>query len=48
MPVAIRTGVTDGTMTEVIDGNLSEGDSVITDVSGGNGKGQQPGFGRMF
>ncbi len=46
--VAIRTGVTDGIMSEVIEGNLSVGDSVITDVSGGNGKGQQPGFGRMF
>jgi HlyD family secretion protein len=48
VPVAIRTGVTDGIMSEVIEGNLSVGDSVITDVSGGNGKGQQPGFGRMF
>ncbi len=46
--VSIRTGVTDGIMSEVVEGNLSVGDSVITDVSGGNGKGQQAGFGRMF
>jgi HlyD family secretion protein len=48
VPVAIRTGVTDGIMSEVVEGDLSVGDSVITDVSGGNSKGQQAGFGRMF
>ena len=48
VPVSIRTGVTDGMVSAVLEGDLSEGDSVITDVSGGNGSGQRPGFGRMF
>ncbi len=47
--VAIRTGVTDGMKSAVEEGDLSEGDSVITDVSGGNAAGQRAGFaGRMF
>lgn len=48
VPVAIRTGVTDGIMSAVVEGDLSVGDSVITDVSGGSGKQQAGGFGRMF
>ncbi|MGD1147892.1 MAG: efflux RND transporter periplasmic adaptor subunit [Thermoanaerobaculaceae bacterium] len=33
--MAIRTGVSDGSLTEVVEGDLSEGDEVITDASGG-------------
>jgi HlyD family secretion protein len=33
--VTIRTGVSDGTLTEVLDGGLSEQDRVIVDASGG-------------
>ncbi len=45
--VAIRTGVSDGSLTEVSEGNLSEGDLVITDMSGG-GTGQQSNFPRRM
>jgi HlyD family secretion protein len=34
-PVRIRTGVSDGTTTEVLEGDLREGDPVVTDASGG-------------
>ncbi len=48
VPVAIRTGITDGINSEVLEGDLSVGDRVITDVSGGT-MGQRGGFaGRMF
>jgi HlyD family secretion protein len=41
---AIRIGISDGTVTEVLEGELTEGDSVITDASGGNkGPGGPPG-----
>jgi HlyD family secretion protein len=30
--VSVRVGVTDGTHTEILDGTLSEGDLVITDM----------------
>ncbi len=33
VPVRVRTGVTDGAMTAVIDGDLQEGDQVITGMS---------------
>ena len=33
--LVIRTGVSDGSLTEVVEGALSEGDEVITDASGG-------------
>jgi hypothetical protein len=29
----VRTGVTDGTMTAVVDGDLKEGDQVVTGMS---------------
>ena len=48
VPVQIRTGITDGINSEVLEGDLSAGDRVITDVSGGT-MGQRGGFtGRMF
>jgi HlyD family secretion protein len=37
-PVRVRLGITDGSMTEIIDG-LSEGDKVVTAVSGGAASG---------
>jgi HlyD family secretion protein len=34
--VQIHTGLTDGTQTEVIDGDLKEGDQVVVDATGGD------------
>jgi len=39
--VTIHTGLTDGTVTEVIDG-LNEGDGVIIDLDNGDGAGASP------
>jgi HlyD family secretion protein len=52
-PVDIHTGISDGTLTEVLEGGLAEGDLVITDASGGprsaEGQAARPGgFGRLF
>ena len=33
VPVRVRTGVTDGAMTAIVDGDLKEGDQVITGMS---------------
>jgi HlyD family secretion protein len=41
-PLSIRVGVSDGTLSEVSDGELNDGDAVITDVLGGKG-GAMPG-----
>jgi HlyD family secretion protein len=41
--VAIRTGISDGSFTEVVEGPLSEGDEVITDVAGTPGGGASSG-----
>jgi HlyD family secretion protein len=38
VPVRVRTGVTDGTFTELVDGPVGVGDLVITDASGPAGK----------
>jgi len=35
MPASIRPGVTDGSLTEVVEGELQEGDEVVTGVDGG-------------
>jgi HlyD family secretion protein len=32
--VPVKTGITDGTHTELLEGDLHEGDAVITDISG--------------
>jgi HlyD family secretion protein len=52
-PVTITTGVSDGTVAELAQGALAEGDALITDVSGagvgsstGSGPGRPPG--RLF
>jgi HlyD family secretion protein len=46
--VPIRTGVSDGSLTEVVEGDLHEGDLLITDMSGGTSAGQQTGFPRRM
>ncbi len=35
VPVEITTGITDGSFTELVSGDLREGDSLITDTAGG-------------
>jgi HlyD family secretion protein len=47
-PVAIRSGVSDGSLTEVAEGELSKGDLVITDMSGGSSTAQAGGFPRRM
>jgi HlyD family secretion protein len=42
VPVSVRVGTSDGSLTEVVSGDLKEGDSVITEASGGARRG---GFG---
>jgi HlyD family secretion protein len=49
-PVRIRTGVTDGSVTEIVEGELREGDAVVTDAGGAAPKqrsGGPPGPGGM-
>jgi HlyD family secretion protein len=43
-PRRIRIGITDGTYTEVVGGNLAEGDAVIVNVMGGSGSSNAPRF----
>jgi HlyD family secretion protein len=46
-PVTLTTGVSDGTLAELLEGNLAEGDTLVTDVSGsGVGSSTGPGPGR--
>ena len=58
-PVSIRVGLTDGSFTEVVEGDLHEGDTVVTDATGGaqpppqqggppGSGGRGGGFGRVF
>jgi HlyD family secretion protein len=50
-PVRIRTGISDGSMTEVAEGALAPGDAVVTEASGGAPAGPQGGGGmrtRLF
>jgi len=35
-PVTVKTGVSDGSLTELLEGALKEGDLVITEMTGGN------------
>jgi HlyD family secretion protein len=41
-PVSIHTGLSDGTTTEVIDGELNEGDPVVVDAVGSEGAASAP------
>jgi len=34
-PVSVRVGLSDGSFTEITEGELKEGDAVITDATGG-------------
>jgi len=38
-PVTIRTGVTDGVNTELVEGDIKEGDLLVTESNGGGGAG---------
>jgi HlyD family secretion protein len=44
-PVLIRTGVTDGTVTEVVEGDLREGDPLVTEATGQSSRAQPAGGG---
>lgn len=41
-PVVVKTGISDGSKTEIVEGDLKEGDEVVTDARGGSDK-QSPG-----
>jgi HlyD family secretion protein len=43
VPVRVTIGISDGSFTEVVSGDLKEGDAVITDVAGGTPAGAQGG-----
>jgi HlyD family secretion protein len=52
--VRVRTGITDGTSTEILEGDLNEGDAVVISSSGGAApsgsaapRGNSPGGGGM-
>ncbi len=48
-PVMLHTGITDGSWTEVLEGQVSAGDLAITDTSGGSApEARAGGFPRMF
>jgi len=38
-PVTIKIGVSDGTQTEVVEGDVKEGEEVVTDIASGGGAG---------
>jgi len=51
VPVHLKTGITDGTSTELLDGALAPGDLLVTDVTGPAGDrpaGNRPGGPRLF
>jgi HlyD family secretion protein len=37
VPVVVHTGLTDGTVTEIVDGDVKEGDQVVVDTLSGDG-----------
>jgi HlyD family secretion protein len=45
-PLRVRAGITDGTFTELVEGQLAEGDLLITDATGPSGKSKPSGGGR--
>jgi len=47
-PVTVKVGVSDGTLTEITDGDLKEGDEVVTDVRGGPADKPSAPSGRLF
>jgi HlyD family secretion protein len=40
-PVAVRVGISDYTFSQVLDGNLKEGDVLVTGIAGGSGSASQ-------
>lgn len=46
--IAVETGVSDGSQTEITGGELREGDALITDAQSNQPRTQQPPMGRMF
>jgi hypothetical protein len=40
---AVHTGLTDGTVTEIVDGDIKEGDTVVVEASGSDGATPSPG-----
>ncbi len=44
LPVEIRTGISDDFYTEVVDGPLSEGDSIVVEYTTSGGSNKGPGF----
>jgi HlyD family secretion protein len=40
--VSLKTGITDGSQTEIVDGEIKEGDLVITDVTMGTSAPKAP------
>jgi HlyD family secretion protein len=47
-PVRIRTGISDGSLTEVVEGELHPGDAVVTDTAGSETGGGPPAFRRIL
>jgi multidrug efflux pump subunit AcrA (membrane-fusion protein) len=44
LPVLVKTGLTDGSFTEVVSGQLQEGDVIVVGLTGNNkGNGEQRG-----
>jgi multidrug efflux pump subunit AcrA (membrane-fusion protein) len=44
--VSVKTGITDGSHTEIVEGPLEQGDQVIVDVAGGGNSGSSSPGGR--
>jgi HlyD family secretion protein len=44
-PVRVRTGISDGSLTEVVEGELQPADAVVTDMIGGAPAAAGPGPG---
>jgi HlyD family secretion protein len=43
VPVSVKVGVSDGSLSEIVDGDVKEGDEVITDVADASGNASKPG-----
>jgi HlyD family secretion protein len=45
--VSVHTGLSDGSLTEVVDGDLKEGDEVVTEANGGDSQPSSTSSSRM-
>jgi HlyD family secretion protein len=43
VPVPVQTGITDGSVTELVSGDLREGDAVVTEATGAGASARQGG-----